>query len=123
MPEDLLDPEDCLRSLAAEALLWAPHRPLFPVSLGLMAVVNEFVMLGLLPEPWVIASLIAPVTESRGDPLDGLDQRPAQQPRTLLGDMPAGDRGVGLAVVRDQPRPRAQPGGLAEPGHVTDLGR
>jgi hypothetical protein len=29
-----LDPERCLRSLAAEALLWAhPDRPLFPVSL------------------------------------------------------------------------------------------
>jgi hypothetical protein len=84
MAEDPLDPEDCLRSLAAEALLWAPHRPLFPESLGLMAVVNAFVMLGLLPEPRVFASLIAPVTESRGDPLDGLDQRSAQQPRTLL---------------------------------------
>jgi hypothetical protein len=51
MPEDLLNPEDCLRSLAAEALLWAPHRPLFPESPGLMAVANAFVMLGLLPEP------------------------------------------------------------------------
>ena len=50
MPEDPLNPEDCLRSLAAEALLWAPHR-LFPESLGLMAVANAFVMLGLLPEP------------------------------------------------------------------------
>ena len=51
MPEDPLNPEDCLRSLAAEALQWAPHRPLFPESLGLMAVANAFVMLGLLPEP------------------------------------------------------------------------
>jgi hypothetical protein len=34
MPEDPLDPEDCLRSLVAEALRWAPHRPLFPDSLG-----------------------------------------------------------------------------------------
>jgi hypothetical protein len=51
MPEDRLNPEDCLRSLAAEALRWAPHRPLFPDSLGLMAVANAFVMLGLLPEP------------------------------------------------------------------------
>lgn len=51
MPDDRVNPEDCLRSLAAEALLWAPHRPLFPVSLGLMAVANAFVMLGLLPEP------------------------------------------------------------------------
>jgi hypothetical protein len=47
-----MDPEDCLRSLAAEALLHAhPERPLFPSSLGLMAVANAFVMLGLLPEP------------------------------------------------------------------------
>jgi hypothetical protein len=51
MREDPVDPEDCLRSLAAEALRWAPHRPLFPDSLGLMAVANAFVMLGLLPEP------------------------------------------------------------------------
>ena len=51
MPKDLVNPEDCLRSLAADALRWAPHRPLFPVSLGLMAVANAFVMLGLLPEP------------------------------------------------------------------------
>src|SRR5215813_1397176 len=51
MPEDPVNPEDCLRSLAAEALLWAPHRALFPESLGLMAVANAFVMLGLLPEP------------------------------------------------------------------------
>jgi hypothetical protein len=52
MPEEPLNPEDCLRSLAAEALLWVhPDRPLFPSSLGLMAVANAFVMLGLLPEP------------------------------------------------------------------------
>ena len=47
-----LDPEDCLRSLSAEALLRAhPDRPLFPVSLGLQAAANALVMLGLLPEP------------------------------------------------------------------------
>ena len=47
-----MNPEECLRSLAAEALLWAhPDRPLFPDSLRLMAVANAFVMLGLLPEP------------------------------------------------------------------------
>jgi hypothetical protein len=51
MPGDPVNPEDCLRSLAAEALRWAPHRPLFPDSLGLMAVANAFVMLGLLSEP------------------------------------------------------------------------
>jgi hypothetical protein len=52
MPDDPVNPEDCLRSLAAEALLWAhADRPLFPKSLGLMAVANVFVMLGLLPEP------------------------------------------------------------------------
>lgn len=50
MHDDPVDPEACLRSLAAEALRWAPHRPLFPDSLGLMAVANAFVMLGLLPE-------------------------------------------------------------------------
>lgn len=52
MRQDRVDPESYLRSLTAEALLWAhPHRPLFPVSLGVMAVANAFVMLGLLPEP------------------------------------------------------------------------
>ena len=49
MPGDPVNPEDCLRSLAAEALRWAPNRPLFPDSLRLMAVANAFVMLGLLP--------------------------------------------------------------------------
>jgi hypothetical protein len=52
MREDRVDPEGCLRSLTAEALRWAhPGRPLFLVSLGVMAVANAFVMLGLLPEP------------------------------------------------------------------------
>src|SRR5215469_11411645 len=52
MHGDPVDPEDCLRSQAAEALRWAhPDRPLFPDSLALMAVANAFVMLGLLPEP------------------------------------------------------------------------
>jgi hypothetical protein len=47
-----VEPEDCLRSLTDEALQRAhPGICLFPVSLGLMAVANAFVMLGLLPEP------------------------------------------------------------------------
>lgn len=51
MAEHPVDPEDCLRSLAAEALRWAyPDRPLFPGSVGLMAVANALVMLGLLSE-------------------------------------------------------------------------
>jgi hypothetical protein len=58
MPDDPVNPEDCLRSLAAKALLWAhPDRPLFPDSLRLMAVANAFVMLGLLPEPRAEATL------------------------------------------------------------------
>ena len=58
MGEDRVDPESCLRSLTAEALLWAyPQGPLFPVSLGVMAVANAFVMLGLLPEPLAEAIL------------------------------------------------------------------
>ena len=53
-----MDPEGFLRSLTAEALLWAyPEGPLFPVSLGVMAVANAFVMLGLLPEPLAEAIL------------------------------------------------------------------
>jgi hypothetical protein len=52
MDREPLDPEACLRSLTAEALLRAhPGRSLFPVSLGLQAVANAFVMLGLLPVP------------------------------------------------------------------------
>src|SRR5690242_21485005 len=58
MRQDRVDPESCLRSLTADALLWAhPQRPLFPVSLGVMAVANAFVMLGLLPEPLAEAIL------------------------------------------------------------------
>jgi hypothetical protein len=58
MGEDRVDPEGCLRSLTAEALLGAyPQGPLFPVSLGVMAVANAFVMLGLLPEPLAEAIL------------------------------------------------------------------
>jgi hypothetical protein len=58
MNRDLIDPEDCLRSLTAEALLRAhPDRPLFPVSLGLQATANSFVMLGLLAEPQAEAIL------------------------------------------------------------------
>ena len=58
MREERVDPESCLRSLTAEALLWArPGGPLFPVSLGVMAVANAFVMLGLLPEPLAEAIL------------------------------------------------------------------
>src|SRR5215467_7219748 len=57
MPDDPVNPEDCLRSLAAGALQRAPHQPLFPGSLGLMAVANAFVMLGLLPEPQAEAVL------------------------------------------------------------------
>lgn len=58
MGEDRVSPESCLRSLTAEALLWAhSQRPLFPVSLGVMAVANAFVMLGLLPEPLAEAIL------------------------------------------------------------------
>jgi hypothetical protein len=58
MAEGRVDPEGYLRSLTAEALLWAhPRGPLFPVSLGVMAVANAFVMLGLLPEPLAEAIL------------------------------------------------------------------
>jgi hypothetical protein len=55
---DPVDPGACLRSLTAEALLLAERdRPLFPLSLGLMAVANAFVMLGLLQEPQAEAIL------------------------------------------------------------------
>lgn len=51
MGRDSVDPEDCLRSLTAEALVRADRGgPVLRVSLGLMAVANAFVMLGLLPE-------------------------------------------------------------------------
>ena len=63
-----MDPEGCLRSLTAEALWWAhPDRPLFPVSLGVMAVANAFVMLGLLPEP-VAEAILAEHRVGAGTP-------------------------------------------------------
>jgi len=64
-PVNSVDPEDCLRALTAEALSWAhPERPLFPVSLGVMAVANAFVMLGLLPEPLAGRSRVLAVPDS-----------------------------------------------------------
>lgn len=58
MQDGPVDPVDCLRSVAAEALRWAhPDRPLFARSLGLMAVANALVMLGLLAEPQAEAVL------------------------------------------------------------------
>jgi hypothetical protein len=46
-----IEPEECLRSLAAEALLMAgPGHSLLPDSLAVMATANAFVMLGLVPE-------------------------------------------------------------------------
>lgn len=51
MSADPAHPEECLRGLTAAALLRArPERDLLPVSLGLQATANAFVMLGLLPE-------------------------------------------------------------------------
>jgi hypothetical protein len=48
---DRLDPGECLRALTAEALRRAiPGQSLLPVSLGLQATANAFVMLGLLAE-------------------------------------------------------------------------
>ncbi len=58
MAPDPVEPEAYLRSLTAEALWQAERdRPLFPLSLGLMATSNAFVMLGLLPEPQAEAIL------------------------------------------------------------------
>jgi hypothetical protein len=49
---DREDPAGFLRLLTADALQRArPGHVLLPVSLGLQAVANAFVMLGLLPEP------------------------------------------------------------------------
>jgi hypothetical protein len=39
MHDDRVNPDECLRSPAAEALPWAPRRPLFPDSLGLASLV------------------------------------------------------------------------------------
>lgn len=56
---DPVRPEDCLRSLAAEALLWAPHRPLFPESLGLMGVANLDSREAGEPASWVACQAVA----------------------------------------------------------------
>ena len=42
------------------------------------------------------------------DALHGLDRGPADQPAALLGDPAAVHGGVGLVVLRGQPRPRRQ---------------
>jgi hypothetical protein len=45
VPQDRADPEECLRTLTAEALLGAVRgQDLLPVSLGLQATANAFVM-------------------------------------------------------------------------------
>ena len=54
--------------------------------------------------------------------LDGLDRGPAHEPVALLGDPPAVDLGVGLAVPGCHPGPGAQLLGAGEPGDVADLG-
>ena len=61
------------------------------------------------PRRAVMASLTEPITAPR-HALDGLDDRPAQHLRALLGDVPAGHLDVGLAVPRSQPGPAAQLG-------------
>ena len=51
MARQLIEPEECLRSLTGEALLKArPGRALLPGSLAVMATANAFVMLGLVAE-------------------------------------------------------------------------
>lgn len=51
MESQPVPPEECLRSLTAAAWLRArPGRDLLPDSLGVMAVANAFVMLGLVAE-------------------------------------------------------------------------
>ena len=46
-----MEPLECLRSVAARASRMSrPGRPVYPMSFGLMATANAFVMLGLVPE-------------------------------------------------------------------------
>ena len=64
-----MDPGECLRALTAEALQSVDSgQPLLPVSLGLQATANAFVMLGLLPEAQAEAILAGHRTtlEDRG---------------------------------------------------------
>jgi hypothetical protein len=51
-----------------------------------------------------------------------LDQRPAQQPRALLADLPSMGFEIGLAVLGGEPRPTAQRVGAREALDVADLG-
>lgn len=53
---------------------------------------------------------------------DPFDERPAQQPRSLLGDLAAPRLGVGLMVLGCESGPRTQVRGCRKAGHVTDLG-
>lgn len=99
-----MNPEDCLRSLAAEALLWAPHRPLFRDSLGLMAVANAFVMLGLLPEP--LAEAILGEHRSALERQDFGDRRGATQGELTVESGADGywqSRSAGPAGLREVP--------------------
>src|SRR5260370_606387 len=62
-------------------------------------------VLGFLPAAADDGVLAGARPRVAGDALDGLDQRPAQEPRALLCDVPAGYLGVGLAVTRRQAGP------------------
>jgi len=53
---------------------------------------------------------------------DRFQRGPTDQPRAHLGDRPADDFGVGLAMTRGESSPRAQRLSGAEAVHVADLG-
>src|SRR6266700_8386114 len=78
--------------------------------------------LASFPRRAMMASLAPPITESRGMRwMASISaQRSSRDP--CLGDMAAGDLGVGLTVAGRQARPGAQLPGVAEPGDVADLG-
>ena len=54
--------------------------------------------------------------------LDGLHGRPPHEFGALLGDVPAADNRVGLAVLGGQSGPRTQVAGIGEAVHVPDFG-
>jgi len=109
MREEPVNPEGYLRSLTAEALRWAHRdRPLFPVSLRLMAMANAFVMLGLMPEAQAEAILAEHRSALEGKGLGNswgvtkgeLTVRPgAHQYWEARGAGPAGLAGVPLSVA------------------------
>lgn len=125
-----IEPEECLRSLAAEALRKArPGDTLLPDSLAVMATANAFVMLGLVPEhraeEILAAHRAALHAKDLGSAVRGVTEgeltvRPgAHEYWTARGDSVVGLTGMPLRVLPAGVRlPVTVSGGQGEQGEV-----